>query len=76
MAPDLVQVALGGGSLKELKKVADVKLPPVVVFVDTPKNIDKSDTAITLIITDAGGGIGDIRLYLNGSPSCRVAQEA
>ena len=65
--PDLVQVALSGGSLKDLKKVADVKPPPVVAIVDTPKNIDKSDAAITLKITDAGGGIGDIRLYLNGS---------
>jgi len=65
--PDLVQVALGGGSLKDLKKVADVKPPPVVAIVDTLKNIDKSDASITLKITDAGGGIGDIRLYLNGS---------
>jgi len=65
--PDLVHLALSGGSLKELKKVADVKPPPVVMIVDTPKSIDKSDAAITLKITDAGGGIGDIRLYLNGS---------
>ena len=65
--PDLVQVAFSGGSLKELKSVADVKPPPVVAIVDTPKSIDKSDAAITLKITDAGGGIGDIRLYLNGS---------
>jgi WD40 repeat protein len=65
--PDLVKVALSGGSLKELKKVADVKPPPVVAIVDTPKSIDNSDAAITLKITDAGGGIGDIRLYLNGS---------
>ena len=65
--PDLVKVALGGGSLKELKKVADVKPPPVVVIVDTPATIDKSDATIKLKITDAGGGIGDIRLYLNGS---------
>ncbi len=65
--PDLVQVALSGGSLKEFKKVADVKPPPVVAIVDTPKSIDKSDVAISIKITDAGGGIGDIRLYLNGS---------
>jgi WD40 repeat protein len=65
--PDLVNLALSGGSLKELKKVADVKPPPVVAIVDTPKSIDKSDASITLKITDAGGGIGDIRLYLNGS---------
>ena len=65
--PDLVNLALSGGSLKELKKVADVKPPPVVAIVDTPKSIDKRDAAIILKITDAGGGIGDIRLYLNGS---------
>jgi WD40 repeat protein len=65
--PDLVNLALSGGSLKELKKVADVKPPPIVAIIDTPKSIDKSDAAITLKITDAGGGIGDIRLYLNGS---------
>ncbi len=65
--PALVNLALSGGSLKELKKVADVKPPPVVAIVDTPKNIDKSDASITLKITDAGGGIGDIRLYHNGS---------
>jgi WD40 repeat protein len=65
--PALVQVALSGGSLKELKKVADVKPPPVVTIVDTPNSIDKSDASINLKITDAGGGIGDIRLYLNGS---------
>ena len=65
--PDLVNLALSGGSLKSLKNVADVKPPPIVAIVDTPKSIDKSDAAITLKITDAGGGIGDIRLYLNGS---------
>jgi hypothetical protein len=62
-----VKVALSGGSLKELKKVADVKPPPVVMIVDTPATIDKSDASVKLKITDAGGGIGDIRLYLNGS---------
>jgi len=65
--PDLVQLALGGGSLKELKKVADVKPPPVIAIVDTPISIHKSDAEITLKIIDSGGGIGDIRLYLNGS---------
>ena len=65
--PDLVQVALSGGSLKDFKKVADVKPPPVVAIVDTPKSTDKNETPVTLKITDAGGGIGDVRLYLNGS---------
>ena len=65
--PDLVKLALSGGSLKDFKTLADVKQPPVVSIVDTPKNTDKNEAAITLKITDIGGGIGDIRLYLNGS---------
>ena len=65
--PDLVQLALSGGSLGELKKIADIKPPPVVSIVDTPKSVDISDAVITLKISDAGGGVGDIRLYLNGS---------
>ncbi|MDP2277772.1 MAG: caspase family protein, partial [Nitrospirota bacterium] len=65
--PDLVKLALSGGSLKDFKTLADVKQPPVVTIVDTPKSTDKNEAAITLKITDIGGGIGDIRLYLNGS---------
>ncbi|OGW25893.1 MAG: hypothetical protein A2X55_02890 [Nitrospirae bacterium GWB2_47_37] len=65
--PDLVKLVLSGGSLKDFKTLADVKQPPVVTIVDTPKSTDKNVAAITLKITDIGGGIGDIRLYLNGS---------
>jgi WD40 repeat protein len=65
--PDLVKVALSGGSLRELRKIADIKPPPVVAIVDTPHRVDKNEIPVTLKITDAGGGIGDIRLYLNGS---------
>ncbi|MDP3111391.1 MAG: caspase family protein [Thermodesulfovibrionales bacterium] len=65
--PDLVKLALSGGSLKDFKTLADVKQPPTVSIVDTPKSTDKNEAAITLKITDIGGGIGDIRLYLNGS---------
>lgn len=65
--PDLVQLALSGGSLKEFRKMADIKQPPAVTIVDTPGNVTAQEATITLKITDAGGGIGDIRLYLNGS---------
>jgi WD40 repeat protein len=65
--PDLVRLALSGGSLKDLKKVADVKPPPQVVIVETPQNVGRNEVTVTLQITDAGGGVGDIRLYLNGS---------
>ncbi|MFA4828880.1 MAG: caspase family protein [Thermodesulfovibrionales bacterium] len=65
--PDLVKVALSGGSLKDFKTLADVKQPPVVTIVDTPKNTNKDEATVTLKVVDIGGGIGDIRLYLNGS---------
>ena len=58
--PDLVKLALSGGSLKDFKTLADVKQPPVVTIVDTPKSTNKNEAAITLKITDIGGGIGDI----------------
>ncbi len=46
--PDLVQVALSGGFLKDLKKVTDVKPPPMTEIVDTPISIDRRDVAVTL----------------------------
>lgn len=65
--PDLVKLSLSGGTLKEFKKLADIKEPPSVSIVDTPKSVDKDEMTVTIRIMDTGGGIGDIRLYLNGS---------
>ena len=41
--PDLVKLALSGGSLKDFKTLADVKQPPVVSIVDTTKNTNKDE---------------------------------
>jgi len=38
-----------------------------VSIVNTPSNTDKDEIKVTLKLVDQGGGIGDIRLYLNGS---------
>ncbi|MEK7332021.1 MAG: caspase family protein, partial [Nitrospirota bacterium] len=65
--PDLVKLALSGGSLKEFRKLADIKEPPLVSIVNTPASADKDEITVTLKIVDSGGGVGDIRLYLNGS---------
>ena len=65
--PDLVTVALSGGSLKEFRKMADIKQPPAVAIIDTPGSVAGQEATITLKISDTGGGIGDIRLYLNGT---------
>ena len=65
--PDLVKVALLGKSLKDYRNIASVKLPPKVSIVDTSDKAEKDEATISVKLIDAGGGIGDIRLYLNGS---------
>lgn len=65
--PDLVNVALQGGSLRSFRNIADVRQPPQVSIVDTPQVTDKDEITVNLKITDNGGGIGDIKLYLNGT---------
>ncbi|HPO35853.1 MAG TPA: caspase family protein [Syntrophales bacterium] len=63
--PDLVKVSLVGKTLKEFKSFAEVKMPPSVEIIDTPTHTDKDELRLTLKIKDQGGGIGDIRIYLN-----------
>ena len=65
--PDIVKLALSGGSLKTFAKLSDIKQPPMVSIVNTPASVDKDEVGVTLKIVDSGGGIGDIRLYLNGA---------
>lgn len=65
--PDLVKVALSGGSLADFRKLADVKEPPGVKIVDTPSSVATDEVTVRLQLTDQGGGIGDVRLYLNGT---------
>ena len=65
--PDLVKVALSGGSLADFRKLADVKEPPSVQIVDTPSSVRADEVTVRLRLTEQGGGIGDVRLYLNGT---------
>jgi WD40 repeat protein len=65
--PDIVKLALAGGTLKDFRKLADIKQPPSVTFVNTPSNITSGYAIVNLKLVDMGGGIGDVRLYLNGS---------
>jgi WD40 repeat protein len=65
--PDLVKIALAGGSLKDYRNIASVKQPPQMHFINTPEKTGEGEAKVTLRMTDMGGGIGDVRLYLNGS---------
>jgi len=65
--PDLVKVALAGQALTGLKKVADIKPPPIVSIVDTLSEAANDEVYVKVKVADQGGGVGDVRLYLNGS---------
>ncbi|SDG75371.1 caspase family protein [Propionivibrio dicarboxylicus] len=65
--PDLVKVALSGGALSEFKRVADIKPPPSVAIIETPVATDARQVSVRLRVKDQGGGIGDVRLYRNGT---------
>ncbi len=65
--PDLVKIALSGGSLQNYRKLGDIKQPPSVQIVDTPASVNTDEVTVRLSLSDQGGGIGDIRLYLNGT---------
>lgn len=65
--PDLVKIALAGGSLQGYRTLADVKQPPRVRIVQTPSTVTTEDFKLTLRLEDQGGGVGDVRLFLNGS---------
>jgi hypothetical protein len=65
--PDLVKIALAGGSLKDYRNIASVRQPPQVRIVDTPEKTGAGEARVTIRMTDMGSGIGDVRLYLNGS---------
>lgn len=63
--PDLVKVALSGGSLRDYRALADVKQPPKVSIVQTPDKTTAEEFKLTLRLEEQGGGIGDVRLFLN-----------
>ncbi|MGE5467043.1 MAG: caspase family protein [Ignavibacteria bacterium] len=65
--PDLVKVALAGGGLGDYRKIADVRPPPTVAIVDTPTSTTNGRITVSLRVTDQGGGVGNVRLYRNGT---------
>ena len=65
--PDIVKAALAGHALSGLRKVADIRPPPVVAIVNTPAAVSSDRATVSLEVKDQGGGIGDVRLYLNGT---------
>lgn len=65
--PDLVKLAISGGSLTGYRTLADIKLPPRVSIVRTQTASAAEEFKLTLRLEERGGGVGDVRLLLNGS---------
>ena len=65
--PDLVKLALAGRSLIQLGRLDQVKPAPQVEWVDVPGTTGEPQISVKVRLTDAGGGVGDVRLFLNGS---------
>jgi WD40 repeat protein len=65
--PNLVKLALAGGNLAGFRQLAEIKRAPAVSITNAAQTVNSDEATITLRIVDMGGGIGDVRLYLNGS---------
>jgi WD40 repeat protein len=65
--PALVKEAMGGASLAGLGDIGGEKLPPTVELVGLPPSTSEAKLTVTLKLTDGGGGIGLVRVFLNGS---------
>jgi WD40 repeat protein len=66
--PDLVQRALGGQKVPPtLPTLATVKAAPDVALVDVPASVSSEGLDLHVRISDRGGGIGEVRTYINGA---------
>jgi hypothetical protein len=65
--PDLVKRGLAGEPLTRFGDIGNEKLAPLVDLVEVPASTSESKLTVKLRITDSGGGIGRVRLYLNGT---------
>jgi hypothetical protein len=66
--PDLVQMALSGQNLPDtLPTLNSVKPAPHVALVNPPAETDSESLDLRVSIADRGGGVGDVRTYVNDS---------
>jgi WD40 repeat protein len=75
--PDLVRMALTGEKLPaSLPTLAAVKPAPEVALIDVPAEVGSESFDLHLKITDRGGGIGEVRTFVNGSAVSDVTGRA
>ncbi len=75
--PDLVRLSILGRALPhDLTTLADVKSAPDVVVVGVPAQIDSDALTLQIRLTDRGGGIGEVRVFINGTAVSETASRA
>ncbi len=75
--PELVQLALAGKEIPKGELITDIasRKPAPVVQIISPaaqSSVDRDSVTVTIRVKDAGGGIGAVNIYLNGT---QVANE-
>lgn len=65
--PDLVKLSIAGRSMRDFRTLAEITRPPLVSIVDTPATSSEEQVTVSVSVRDQGGGIGDVRLYRNGT---------
>ena len=67
--PNLLARVMAGEKFEAPEiKIDEIKLPPLVEITSPDNNskLNKNEVKVTLTATDQGGGIDEIRIYLNG----------
>ncbi len=68
--PDIVAAKLGGQDIRGLVSIsmkdASRNPPPAVEFTSSPASTDQAKVKVCYKATNAGGGIGEVRLFHNG----------
>ena len=66
--PDLVRLALQGQPLPDsVATLASIRPAPEVAMPGVPAQIDGDALSLQISLLDRGGGVGDLRVFINGS---------
>lgn len=75
--PDLVRLALSGQNLpSSLQTLQSVKPAPDVALLEVPAEVNAEDFDLHFKITDRGGGIGEVRAFVNDTAVSEAAGRA
>jgi len=65
--PDIVELAMQGKTVDGLTKISDIKPAPIVEILNSVPTTDKDSIDISVKITPKSGGVGEIRILVNGT---------